>query len=73
MMRFFVWSARVLVLFISTMVLPQNVVAEGFEVALSPSRFELSGNSSQRIGQSITLHNLAASEVVVRWCYHRML
>lgn len=65
MMRFFVWSARVLVLFISTMVLPQNVVAEGFEVALSPSRFELSGNSSQRIGQSITLHNLAASEVVV--------
>ena len=65
MMRNFGRLVRVFVFFMGVMALPQGVVAEGFEVAISPSRFELSGNGGQRIGQSITLHNLAAAEVVV--------
>lgn len=52
----------------------QHAVAASFEVAISPSRFEISGKSSQRVGQSLTIYNLGntASEVSVRtidWTY----
>lgn len=35
--------------------------AAGFEVAVSPSRFEVSAKAAQRLGQSITIHNLGAT------------
>lgn len=40
----------------------------GFEVAVSPARFELSGKSSARLGQSMDIYNLGANatEVAVR-------
>ena len=45
-----------------------------FEIAISPSRFELSGRNTQRIGQSMDIQNLGgtATEVSVRtidWSY----
>ena len=45
-----------------------------FEIAISPSRFELSGRNTQRIGQSMDIQNLGgtATEVSVRtidWTY----
>ena len=45
-----------------------------FEVAASPARFEISGKSGQRIGQSMDIYNVgaAATEVAVRtldWTY----
>lgn len=48
--------------------------AAGFEIAVAPSRFELGGTSSQRIGQSLEIQNLAttSTEVSVRtldWSY----
>jgi len=48
--------------------------AQSFEVAVSPSRYELSGKSQARIGQTLTLHNLGAnaSDVALRtldWSY----
>ncbi|MDB5780022.1 MAG: hypothetical protein JWP79_2071 [Polaromonas sp.] len=48
--------------------------AASFEVAIAPSRFEISGKSAQRVGQSLTIYNLgaSASEVSVRtidWTY----
>lgn len=48
--------------------------AAPFEIAVSPSRFEVSGKSGARIGQSLTLYNVgrAATEVSVRtidWTY----
>lgn len=48
--------------------------ASSFEVAISPSRFEISGKSAQRMGQSMDIHNLGstATEVSVRtldWSY----
>lgn len=51
-----------------------SVLAGPFEVAVSPSRFEIGGNSGQRIGQSIDIHNVgsAATEVALRtldWRY----
>jgi P pilus assembly chaperone PapD len=45
--------------------LPLKLMAAGFEVAVTPSRFELDGKSSQRIGQSLTIHNLGSSETEV--------
>lgn len=49
-------------------------MAGPFEVAISPSRFELSGRNTQRIGQSMDIQNLgsSATEVSVRtidWSY----
>ena len=49
-------------------------MAGPFEVAISPSRFELSGRNTQRIGQSMDIQNLGgtATEVSVRtidWSY----
>lgn len=46
----------------------------GFEISTSPSRFELSGKSSQRIGQSLAIQNVSAeaTEVSLRtldWDY----
>ena len=48
--------------------------AAGFEIAASPARFELSGKSSGRLGQSIDIYNVGATatEVSVRtidWTY----
>lgn len=50
------------------------VHAGPFEIAVSPSRFEISGNSGQRVGQSFDIHNVgtAATEVMLRtldWSY----
>lgn len=49
-------------------------LAAPFEVAVAPSRFEISGKSTQRIGQSLDIHNLgtASTEVTIRtldWTY----
>ncbi len=49
-------------------------LAAPFEVAVSPSRFELAAKSGTRLGQSIDIHNLggAASDVAIRtidWTY----
>lgn len=51
-----------------------GALAAPFEIAVSPSRFELSGRGGTRLGQSLELHNLApvATEVTVRtidWHY----
>ena len=48
--------------------LSHNGWAGSFELAIGPSRFEISGKSGQRIGQSLEMHNLGAgsSEVSVR-------
>ena len=51
-----------------------NVFAGPFEIAISPSRFVITGKSEQRIGQSFDVHNLGASatEVSIRtldWTY----
>lgn len=48
--------------------------AQSFEVAVSPSRFELSGKAGARIGQSLNIHNLSSrpTEVALRtldWTY----
>ena len=48
--------------------------AAPFEIAVSPSRFELSAKSGARLGQSLDVHNLGASatEIAVRtidWSY----
>lgn len=48
--------------------------AAPFEIAVSPSRFELSGKAKARIGQSLTIHNVGSqpTEVSVRtidWTY----
>lgn len=45
-----------------------------FEIAVSPSRFELSGKVDARVGQSLTIHNVGtqATELAVRtidWTY----
>lgn len=50
------------------------VWAGAFEVAVSPSRFEIGGNSGQRIGQSVDIHNVGttATQVGLRtldWTY----
>jgi fimbrial chaperone protein len=49
-------------------------MAAPFEVAVSPSRFELAARNTQRVGQSLEIHNLGseASEMSVRtidWAY----
>ncbi|MEZ5537020.1 MAG: hypothetical protein R3F02_15535 [Thiolinea sp.] len=51
-----------------------EVQAASFEVAVAPSRFELTGSSAERIGQSIDIHNIGrlATSVNVRtldWTY----
>lgn len=51
-----------------------GALAAPFELAVSPSRFELTGKSGVRVGQSLDIHNLAsaATEVSVRtidWSY----
>lgn len=45
-----------------------GTMAASFEIAVSPSRFELSGKGSERTGQSLTIHNVGATatEVSVR-------
>jgi hypothetical protein len=48
--------------------------AQSFEVAVSPSRFEVSGKPGGRIGQSLNIHNVGntATEVALRtldWTY----
>ena len=48
--------------------------AAPFEVAVSPSRFELTGNSGERLGQSIQIQNLGRSNTILRlrtldWMY----
>lgn len=53
------------------------VVAVPFEVAVSPSRFILSGKSSSRVGQSIEIQNLGAQAIdllvrTVDWTYSPM-
>lgn len=50
------------------------VLAGSFEVAVSPSRFEIGGNGGQRIGQSVDIHNVGttATQVALRtldWTY----
>ncbi len=50
------------------------VFAGPFEIGIAPSRFEVSGNSGQRVGQSIDIHNVgaAATDVSLRtldWDY----
>ena len=49
-------------------------VAAPFEIAISPSRFELAGKGGTRVGQSLDIHNLgtAPTEVAIRtidWSY----
>jgi len=49
-------------------------VAGPFEIAVSPSRFELSGKADARVGQSLTIHNVGQlpTELAVRtidWTY----
>lgn len=39
--------------------------AAGFEVAISPSRFEVTGKAGQRIGQSVNIFNLGTSPTMV--------
>lgn len=51
-----------------------GVAAAPFEVAVTPSRFELAGKAGTRLGQSLDIHNLAptATEVAIRtidWSY----
>ena len=51
-----------------------GAMAASFEIAASPSRFELSGKSNDRIGQTLDIHNVGntATEVSVRtldWTY----
>jgi P pilus assembly chaperone PapD len=51
-----------------------TATAAPFEIAVSPSRFEVSSKSGARLGQSLDIHNLAtaATEVSVRtidWSY----
>lgn len=51
-----------------------STMAGPFEVAVSPSRFEIAANSGKRIGQSIEIQNVgsAATEVALRtldWSY----
>lgn len=53
---------------------PAIAPGQGFEIAVSPSRFEVSGKSGGRIGQSVNIHNVGANptEVGVRtldWTY----
>jgi fimbrial chaperone protein len=65
LMRVALWACAAL-MFTST--------ANPFEVSISPSRFELSGKSSNRIGQSLDIVNLAraSTELSVRtldWTY----
>ena len=54
--------------------LPLLALAGPFEIAISPSRFELSGRNTQRLGQSLDIQNLgsSATELSVRtidWSY----
>ncbi|MDH6170605.1 fimbrial chaperone protein [Variovorax boronicumulans] len=49
-------------------------IAAPFEIAISPSRFEVAGKSGARVGQSLDIHNLgaASTEVAIRtidWSY----
>lgn len=51
-----------------------SVLAAPFEIAISPSRYELSGKSASRVGQSLDITNVgrSATEVSVRtldWSY----
>lgn len=68
-------SAPCLALAVSVAALCNPVAhAVPFEIAISPSRFELSGRNTQRIGQSMDIQNLGgtATEVSVRtidWTY----
>ncbi len=54
--------------------LSTRAFAASFEVAASPARFELTGKSAQRVGQSVDIYNVGgtATEVSVRtidWTY----
>jgi fimbrial chaperone protein len=49
-------------------------LAAPFEVAIAPSRFELQGRNTQRLGQNLEIHNIGneATEIAVRtidWSY----
>lgn len=51
-----------------------SAAAAPFELAVTPSRFEIAGKAGTRVGQSLDIHNLAsaATEVAVRtidWSY----
>jgi fimbrial chaperone protein len=51
-----------------------GAIAAPFEIAVAPSRFELSGRSGARLGQSLDIHNVGATatEVALRtldWTY----
>ena len=66
--------ARAAGLLLAVFLVPLAAVAGPFEIAISPSRFELSGKSNTRLGQMLTIHNVgaAATEVSVRtldWSY----
>lgn len=71
---------QALAIFLSTVsalfacLMPAASMAAPFEIAVSPARFELTGKSSARVGQSFDLYNVGkvATEVSVRtldWAY----
>jgi fimbrial chaperone protein len=67
-------SAQFLALAAFTAFATSVATAAPFEVAVSPSRFELAARNTQRVGQSVEIHNLGgqASEMSVRtidWSY----
>ncbi|MBC7719669.1 MAG: hypothetical protein H7Z77_07750 [Chitinophagaceae bacterium] len=67
-------SLRNVCLLMAALVAQTYSIAGPFEIAISPSRFELSAKSSDRLGQLLTIHNVgaAATEVSIRsldWTY----
>ncbi|WP_261803579.1 hypothetical protein [Variovorax sp. PAMC26660] len=66
-------AAAVLALLV-TAVAGHHAVAAPFEIAVTPSRFELAAKGGTRLGQSLDIHNLgsATTEVAIRsidWSY----
>ena len=69
-----VWYALLRGITLAASFAAAGAMAASFEIAASPSRFELSGKSNNRIGQTLDIHNVGntATEVSVRtldWTY----
>lgn len=68
------WRAVLRCITLAASFVAAGAMAASFEIAASPSRFELSGKSNSRIGQTLDIHNVGniATEVSVRtldWTY----
>lgn len=73
-MIFLIRASPALCCIATVLLLPRLAAAAPFELAVSPSRFVLTGKPAARLGQSLDMHNLAshATEVAVRtidWSY----